>query len=158
VRNSSLVKRSCAENLTGLKHPTEAKDASGKVQATSNKERTMGSYKDLKVYQRAYKAALAVHRIAKEMPSEESRDLVWQLRSSSRSIVANLVEGYSRQRTSKAALRVFLVNAIGSCDETKLWLEMAKDLGYVSTERYEKAAREYDEVGKMLFGLLKRYS
>jgi hypothetical protein len=30
VRNSSLVKRSCADNVTGLKSPTEARDAACK--------------------------------------------------------------------------------------------------------------------------------
>ena len=29
MRNSSLVKRSCADNVTGLKHPTEAWDVRG---------------------------------------------------------------------------------------------------------------------------------
>ena len=30
MRNSSLVKRSCAENVTGLKHTTEARDCAAR--------------------------------------------------------------------------------------------------------------------------------
>ena len=40
--------------------------------------------------------------------------------------------------------------AIGSSNEVSVLLDFAKDLGYMSEERHEKASREYEEISKML--------
>jgi four helix bundle protein len=113
-------------------------------------------YRDLTVYQRAYKAALAIHRLTLKFPARGASELIDQIRRSSKSIAANLVEGYSRGKMSKRAVMPFLVNALGSCDETKMWLEFARDLGYVDDGVSSKAIAEYEEIGKMIHQMLKR--
>ena len=35
-------------------------------------------------------------------------------------------------------------------NEVSVLLEYSKDLGYISLEEYEKASKEYDEIGRML--------
>jgi len=47
--------------------------------------------------------------------------------------------------------------AIGSCDETRVWLEFARDLGYVDQQQQAGLEQRYQEVGRMLQGIVKRY-
>jgi four helix bundle protein len=100
--------------------------------------------------------ALTIHRLSLRFPRFEQFELANQLRRSSRSIVANLVEGSSRAALSGREQKRFLVIALGSKDETKLWLEMCKLLGYISPAEYNELMKALDEIGRMLYGLWKR--
>jgi four helix bundle protein len=79
------------------------------------------------------------------------------LRRSSKSICANLGEGMSKQASSKDVVR-FLRMSLGSSDETRIWLKYAVDLGYIEAEEYERLHEGYCEVGRMMTGLIKRWS
>ena len=46
--------------------------------------------------------------------------------------------------------------AAGSANEMSVLLEYSRDLGYIGSQKYEKAAKEYDEIGKMLSSLIKK--
>lgn len=106
----------------------------------------------LEVFKRAYSAALKIHQMTLEFPPYERRETGGQLRRSSKSICANLVEGLGKRQSQKETAR-FLTIAIGSCDEVKLWLMFSKDLGYINAPAYQQASNDYDEIGKMLYGL-----
>jgi len=47
---------------------------------------TINSYRDLIVYQKAYKLAMEIFEISKDFPKEEKYSLIDQIRRSSRSI------------------------------------------------------------------------
>ena len=51
-------------------------------------------FRDLKVYQLAYKLAMEIFRESKAFPPEEKYSLTDQIRRSSRSVPANIAEGY----------------------------------------------------------------
>ena len=59
----------------------------------------MKSYRDLDVYQRAKKLVVPIHRLVDEFSSHEQCDLSSQIRLASKSVVANIVEGYSHKDT-----------------------------------------------------------
>ena len=86
---------------------------------------------DLEVYRRAYQVSLAVHRASLGFPPIEQRALADQLRRASKSICANLAEGFGRRGHAPADFRRFVVMGIGSADEMRVWLRYARDLGYV---------------------------
>ena len=44
----------------------------------------------------------------------------------------------------------------GSSNEVQVLLDFAKDLGYIATEQYEKARETYEEISRMLAGMIKR--
>ena len=44
---------------------------------------------------------------------------------------------------------------MGSKDETMVHLDFAKDLKYISSEEHKLLIQECEEIGKMLFGLIK---
>ena len=107
---------------------------------------------ELKVYQRSYKIALDIHRLAQQFPKiEQYGGIADQVRRSSKSIVANIVEGYAKQNFYKADFKKMLIYSLASCDETQLWIEMSKDLGYIDNEVYLHIYQELDEIGKMLY-------
>ena len=47
--------------------------------------------------------------------------------------------------------------AQGSKDETKVLLEIARDLGYIQKEVFEKLFERYDELGKQLYTLHQKW-
>src|SRR5918912_3843726 len=77
---------------------------------------------DLEVFRRAYRLSLELHRSSLEFPRIEQFALADQLRRASKSICANLAEGFARQSRSAAEYRRYLTGAIGSSDERPLWL------------------------------------
>lgn len=113
-------------------------------------------YQDLKVYRQSLALALRVHRLTFAFPAFEQPELARQLRRSTKSIVSNLVEGVSRYALSKKEQRRFLVIAIGSADESKLWIVMAGELGYLAGGEADLLLDQLNEIGRMLYGLWKK--
>ena len=112
------------------------------------------SVNELQVYEKSYKAALAVYRKSKEFPREEIYGLTSQLRRAATGIPLNIAEGYSKKE-SQAEFKRFIGMALGSSDEVQVLLRFAKDLGYISEGVYNKSKVEYKEISKMLNGLKK---
>src|SRR5579864_699807 len=100
---------------------------------------------ELGVFQRAYRVSLEVHRASLDFPPIEQFALADQVRRASKSICANLAEGFGRQRLSKPEFRRFLVMAIGSADEMQVWALYRRDLGYVDAPTAERWRGEYNE-------------
>ena len=113
-------------------------------------------YRNLSVYQKAYQLALEVHRVTLSFPKMEQYELASQIRRSSKSIPANIAEGMGKQMSSADIIR-FLKLAIGSCDETTVWLEFSKDLGYLDQRYFDDLLSRFNEVGRMIQGLIKRH-
>jgi four helix bundle protein len=115
-------------------------------------ERLRG-FEDLDVFQRAYRVSLEVHRVSLGFPAIEQRALADQIRRASKSICANLVEGFGRQGWSKPEFRRFVMMATGSADEMQVWTLYARDLGYIDGDVAERWQGEYREIARMLQGL-----
>ena len=113
---------------------------------------------DLEVFRRAYRVSLEVHRASLGLPQIEQFALADQLRRSSKSICANLAEGFAKQSYSAAEYRRYLTVAIGSSDETQLWLRYCIDLGYIEEVMGRRWIVDYVEISKMLQGLNARWS
>jgi four helix bundle protein len=115
------------------------------------------SFEDLEVYQRAYRLALELHKFSLKLPKIEQFALADQIRRASKSICANIAEGFARQRSSAADFHRFIVLAIGSSDEMKVWLSFCVDLGYVPEEDVKRLRNEYSIVARMLHGLRNKW-
>ena len=107
------------------------------------RHRKVVSFEDLEVFQRAYRVSLEVHRESLGFPAIEQRVLADQLRRASKSICANIAEGYGRQKRSKAEWKRFLWMAIGSCDEMRVWVRYSLDLGYIEEAVWQRWRDEY---------------
>ena len=80
-----------------------------------------------------------------------------QIRRSSKSIPVNIAEGMGKQESNRD-VKHYIRIALGSNDETKVWLEFSKDLGYVDEQTFQQYEDRYNEIGRMIRGVLKRYS
>ena len=114
------------------------------------------SVTDLQVFQRAYRVSLEVHRVSLELPKIEQYALADQIRRASKSICANLVEGFAKKAHSQAEFRRYLLMALGSSDEMQLWSSYCKDLGYVEDDVICHWQDEYTAISKMLQALIQR--
>jgi four helix bundle protein len=76
-----------------------------------------------------------------------------QIRRSSRSVAANIAEGYRKRQVSKLFVSK-LADADGEATETQIWLDFARDCGYLTVERHAELIRECEEVGKMLGSMM----
>jgi four helix bundle protein len=108
---------------------------------------------ELEVFQRAYRLSLEVHRASLDFPRIEQLALADQVRRASKSICANIAEGFGRQQQSRPEFRRFLIMAIGSADEMQVWTLYCRDLGYVEVDMAERWRGEYREIARMLSGL-----
>ena len=115
--------------------------------------RRVVSFEDMEVFQRAYRLSLEVHRTSLGFPAVEQRALADQIRRASKSICANLAEGYGRQKGSKAEFARFVRMAIGSSDEMRVWLRYAFDLGYIDEATWQGWRDEYQRITRMLQSL-----
>ena len=112
-----------------------------------------GGYRDLKVFKLAYQLALEIHEATKSFPKDEKYVLVDQIRRSSRSIAANIAEAWKKRRYEKAFVSK-LIECSGEAGETEVWLDFSKDFGYIKGEQYQYFQSKYEEVSRMLSGMI----
>lgn len=107
---------------------------------------------DLDVFKLAHSIAMDIFFQAKEFPKEEKYSLTDQVIRSSRPVSANIAEGWGR-RIYENEFKKHLVYAMGSLEETKVWLLFAKDCNYIKEENYLEFCKRNDEAGAKLFKL-----
>ena len=112
------------------------------------------SAKELNVYQAAYALAMEIFRLSKDWPAEEKYSLTDQIRRSSRSVCANLREGWAKRRY-EAHFVSKLTDADGENGETDTWLNFAMHCGYLSPEDHDRLTNQCREVGAMLGAMIK---
>ena len=113
----------------------------------------MRGHRDLRVYQLAYNLAMKIFHLSKAFPKDERYSLTSQIRRSSRSVVANIAEGYRKRQYPN-----MFVSKMADCDaeatETLVWIDFARDCEYLSPEDHKVLTDGYEEVGRMLNGMI----
>ena len=112
----------------------------------------MRDFKELKVWERGHRLALAVYNATGNFPREETYGLTAQLRRCSASIPANIAEGCGR--SGDAELGRFMLIAMGSASELEYHLLLARDLAYLDARDYKQLLRQTREVKRMLSTLI----
>ncbi len=111
------------------------------------------SFENLKVWQKAHELMLFVHcEVVPLLPRDEKWDLADQTRRSSKSVGANIAEGYGRFYY-KDRVR-FCYNARGSLSETENHLIDARHLEYISPSIYQKGRDLASEAQRLLNGYI----
>ena len=113
----------------------------------------MRGHRDLKVFQLAYKLAMEIFNESKTFPKEERYSLTDQIRRSSRSVAANIAEGFRRRRYPSMFVSR-MVDADSETAETQVWLDFANDCGYLSQQRRDELIKGYEEIGRMLGSII----
>ena len=107
---------------------------------------------DLAVYQKALAAADEVSALLKRPEFSKDFDLRDQLGNSSSRVPALIVEGFEQKSDRHFAHYLYI--AKGSAKESKTHLRVALSRGYVSTDEAARLGGDYEEIRRMLAGLI----
>jgi len=111
------------------------------------------SFTDLVAWKKGHKLVLAIYQVTSEFPKKETYSLTDQIRRCVISITSNIAEGFSR-KTSKEKIQ-FYYTALGSLTELQNQLLIARDVGYMDNEAFDKLANQTIEVAKLINGLIR---
>ena len=108
-------------------------------------------YKDLECYIQGRNLRMQISELVKTLPNKEKFLLSDQITRSTRSITANIAEGYGRYTFSDT--RNFFIIARGSVTETMEHLQNAFDEKYIN----EEVLKVYEEKCELIFRLINGY-
>jgi len=108
------------------------------------------SFKDLIVWQKAYRLVLEIYKITKTFPKSETYGLSQQIRRAAISIPSNIAEGYRRKH--KAEYQQFLSIAYASLLELETQYLLSLDLDYIN--KNDIIENFIKEVGSMLYRMI----
>ena len=114
----------------------------------------MQDFRNLNVWDKAHGLTLNVYESTRPFPREEIYGLTSQMRRASASIGANIAEGCCRKGDPELAR--FLQIAMGSASEVEYHCVLARDLGLLKAEDYERLTEETVEVKRMLASLIRK--
>ena len=114
----------------------------------------MGDLNDLRVYQMATLQATEIFEHSKFFPKEEEFSLTSQIRRCSRSVCANMAEGY-RKRSYRRHFLLKLTGADAENQETAVWLDFANQCGYIDEINVRVLKNRNTEIGRMLGHMIK---
>ena len=109
----------------------------------------INSVRELEVYKLAFQTAMEIFELSKRFPQDEKYSLTDQIRRSSRSVCANLAEGW-RKRRYEAVFINKLSDASQECAETQTWLEFALACKYITQEIFKSMDEKCEHIFAML--------
>ena len=113
----------------------------------------MDGFRGLKAYDKSFAVVVEVYRCVKCLPKEETFGLSSQMRRAAYSVPLNIAEGYGRRPNLKE-YRQFLLIARGSCNEMSVLVDLCESLQYMIAQQASRFRSEYEEIGKMLSGMI----
>ena len=111
------------------------------------------NFKELNVWQKAYKLCLEIYKITKNFPNEEKYGLASQMKRAVVSIPSNIAEGYGR-KTIPDYVRCLYI-AYGSTCELETQTLLSGDLKYLNDNKKGSLLEKINEVERMLMALIK---
>ena len=113
------------------------------------------TFRELKVYMLAIKNAQVLFERTKEFPAVERYALTDQIRRSSRAVCAMIGEAWAHRPYPKA-FRSKLIQALGECFETRVWLDFALSAEYISDEEFSEFDSAFEQISAMLYRMQDR--
>jgi four helix bundle protein len=123
-------------------------------------QKRITSFKDLEVYQLAYRFCIKVIKeILPKLPESEKYDLKDQMSRSTKAIPRLIAEGYAK-RHQRMGFQKYIDDAMAECNETIVGLEQCKD---IYGERMKEISfieiiDSYDKIGRQLYKLAEAWS
>ena len=115
----------------------------------------ISSFRELRVYQKAFELQQAIFEVSRAYPAEEKYSLTDQVRRSSRSIGANLAEAWQKRQYLGHFVNK-LTDSDGEQAETQHWLDTARSCSYISYETHAKLMDECLNIGRMLGSMINK--
>jgi len=102
-------------------------------------------HQELRIYQMAFENAMRIFELVQVFPEREKLLLTSQLIRASRSVCANIAEGWQKRRY-RGAFVAKLTDAAAEVAETQTWLEFAVLCGYLDAEVGQELHGRYKEI------------
>lgn len=115
-----------------------------------------GDYRSLIVYQKAEKLAELIYIFTKNFPKDEQFGLISQIRRAAVSVVANIVEGWSR-KNNKEKVQFYYISR-GSLTEVEFYIDFSYKIKYLDHNQFNQLVELRRETAKLLSGLIKSLS
>ncbi len=109
-------------------------------------------FKELNCWKEARSLRRQISILTKTFPKEEKFELISQMKRASRSVTANIAEGYGRYTYNDT--RHFFINARGSVAEILDHLSVAIDEEYINEAVSEGFEKQCETVFKLLNGYI----
>ena len=122
----------------------------------ATKKSPLRSHEDLDAYRLSMDLLVRIHGVCKRLPREEKYELTSQMRRASKSIPANIAEGFSK-RASAAHFKEYMRMAMGSANEMETHVKIAGRLGYISSPELDELVDGYNHVGRQLNRLISHW-
>lgn len=113
----------------------------------------ISTFEDLEVWQKGRELRKDFSQLVKRLPSSEKFRLADQILRASRSVTANIAEGYGRFHYQENIQ--FCRQARGSLFELLDHLTVVHDEGYIDEEKFRGFRKQVFEVIRMLNGYIK---
>jgi four helix bundle protein len=111
-------------------------------------------YRKLEIYKRAHRLAVDIHKMSMGLPRHELYEEGGQIRRSSKSVAAQIVEGYCLRKNKNEFLQ-YLNRAYASAHETVEHLNFLFETGsLVDAQVFGNLHSQYDELCRMIFGFM----
>jgi len=107
------------------------------------------SFKEMRVYKKAFGLSMEIFKVSKRFPEIEKYSLTSQIRRSSRSVCANIAEGY-RKRRYPAHFISKATDADMENSETQVWLDFTLACEYISANEFSNLEEQSKEIGRLL--------
>ena len=114
-----------------------------------------GSYRDLIAWQKAMDLVTCIYRETEAFPAREMYGLTNQVRRASVAVPSDIAEG--KGRISKKEFVQMLSRARGSVYEVQTQIEIARNLSFLSDEKFAELQSKADEVGRLINGLIRTF-
>jgi len=113
-----------------------------------------GVKKGNNLYEKAYKFAIRIVKVCQYLNGKKKEFVLSkQVLKSGTSIGANIAEANGAISRNDFSSKISI--AYKECLETKYWLSLLKDTGFIEESSYQDIFVDADELGKILFSVLK---
>jgi four helix bundle protein len=113
----------------------------------------MNSYSDLNIFKEAKRLAIEVHKMTLTLPKFEMYEEGSQIRRSSKSVAANIVEAYGKRRYKGEYIK-HLTYSHAECDETRLHLDFLQHTNSdlkANADIFDRLRIEYTSLSKQIY-------
>ena len=108
---------------------------------------------DLKVFHKLYEFMKWLHALLGKFPKAEKYTMAQKIENTSLNVLEGIIQSnneFEKEETLK--------KTIIELDKLRVFFRMSKDLQFISFRQYEFGVKQIDEIGRMLGGLLKKFT
>ncbi len=121
------------------------------MESTPFQSTSIRSYRDLKVWQMSIDLVVECYHLTSGFPRDERFSLTQQIRRAVVSVPSNIAEGHGRTHLGEYLYHLSIAN--GSLMELETQIIIARRLGFLAQQGYNRLLSVTAELGRMLTGL-----